>query len=96
MKVQYHPSVRRDVREALAYYSEDSERLADDFWSELQGCIALVPEHPERQHFDLCGMRRCNLKRFPYHFLYRIETDRIRILVVRHGKRDSSFGTRRR
>ncbi len=96
MKVHYHPSVRHDVREALAYYGEDSEQLADDFWGELLACITSVAGHPERQHFDLCGLRRCNLRRFPYHFLYRTEADHIRILVVRHDKRHPSFGTRRR
>jgi hypothetical protein len=37
-----------------------------------------------------------NLERFPFHFLYRIVEDRVRILVVRHHKRRPSLGTQRR
>lgn len=32
-------------------------------------------------------IRRVNLQRFPYHFLFRIVGDVVRILVVRHHNR---------
>jgi hypothetical protein len=37
-----------------------------------------------------------NLERFPYHFLFRIVNDRVRILVIRHHRRRSSLGRHRR
>jgi plasmid stabilization system protein ParE len=37
-----------------------------------------------------------NLERFPFHFLYRIVDDRIRILAVRHHRRRPSLGMHRR
>jgi hypothetical protein len=37
-----------------------------------------------------------NLERFPFHFLYRIVDDRVRILVVRHHRRRPSLGMHRR
>jgi hypothetical protein len=42
------------------------------------------------------GTLRVNLRRFPYHFLFRIVGDSVRILVVRHDRRHPSFGIRRR
>ena len=96
MTVTYHPGVRRDVREALAYYEEESERLADDFWECLTASIATACAHPERQHFAASGLRRFNLDRFPYHFLYRVESTGIRILVVRHNRRHPAFGSGRK
>ena len=96
MKVEYHPSVRRDVREALDHYSTESERLADDFWNELLAGINEAAANPELHHFDLCALRRFNLNRFPYHFLYRTGNDRIRVLVLRHDKRHPSFGVKRK
>jgi plasmid stabilization system protein ParE len=41
-------------------------------------------------------LRRANLKRFPYHFLYRILPDRIRITAVRHHRQNPRFGLQRR
>jgi hypothetical protein len=34
--------------------------------------------------------------RFPYKLLYRIEPERVKVLVVRHQKRSPAFGNKRR
>ena len=39
---------------------------------------------------------RVDLQRFPYHFLFRIVGDTVRILVVRHHRRHPSVGMKRR
>ena len=96
MKVTYHPSVQKDINEALSYYRKISEKLADDFWDELMSAIEHTNLNPKASHFADCGLRRTNLTRFPYHFLYEILEGRIRIAVVRHHKRSPSFGIRRR
>jgi hypothetical protein len=36
------------------------------------------------------------LRRFPYHFLFRVVAHEVRILIVRHHHRYPSFGSRRR
>src|SRR5271165_3039808 len=41
-------------------------------------------------------IRRGNLRRFPYHFLFRRHGHEVRILVVRHHHRYQSFEFRRR
>jgi plasmid stabilization system protein ParE len=41
-------------------------------------------------------LRRANLQRFPYHFLYRILSDHIRVLAVRHHRQSPQFGLQRR
>ena len=68
-EVVYHPRVPSEVREAIAYYDEISPKLADEFWDELTQAIDYARSFPEHHHFDPTGMRRSNLKRFPYHFL---------------------------
>ena len=40
-------------------------------------------------------LRRVNLDRFPYHFLFRIHGDTVRILVVRHHRRHPLYGRQR-
>jgi toxin ParE1/3/4 len=95
MKVGYHPAVQKDVNRALRRYDQFSERLGNEFWSELNKYIATAAANPLRFHRYLQDLRRANLKRFPYHFLYRILSDRIRIIAVRHHKQRPTFGLRR-
>jgi plasmid stabilization system protein ParE len=96
MMVTYHPSVQRDVNRILGYYHNISGRLADEFWDELLKCIAAAGKNPEHFHFTEAGLRRANLKKFPYHFLFRTLNDKIRITVVRHNKRHPGHATERK
>ncbi len=93
--LRFHPSVQRDINEAMDHYASISESLADGFWIELQGAFANVESAPEAHHFDQSGLRRFNLTRFPYNILYVVKDDRIRIQVVRHNSRRPLFGVRR-
>jgi len=96
MMVTYHPSVQRDVNRILKHYREISSRLADEFWDELLECIAVAARNPEHFHFAEKGLRRANLQKFPYHFLFRKQTGKIRITVVRHNKRHPGHAIGRR
>lgn len=72
-----------------------SERLTDDFFAEFIAGVAKTKANPRFFHFDASGLRRCNLERFPYHFLYDIRNGFIRIWVLRHDRRQPKFGRRR-
>ncbi len=80
----------------VLFYERISNALGDAFWSELLEAIQLACEHPERHHFDQSGLRRCNLKRFPVHFLFRESATHIRIVVIRHHRRHPGYGSRRK
>lgn len=94
-EVRFHPKVPGEVREIVEYYEEISPRVADNFWAELVEAIEFAQDHPEQHHFDSSGRRRGNLKRFPYHFLFRNFADHIRITIVNHDKRHPGLGARR-
>jgi plasmid stabilization system protein ParE len=96
MRVTYHPAVQRDVNSILKYYDAVSPRLGDEFWRELMGAVERTVENPGRSHITESGLRRVNLARFPCHFLFRELPGKVRITVVRHNKRHSGYGTRRR
>lgn len=95
-EILFHSAIQREVREILDYYSEVSEQLADDFWSELTEAFEFARWFPEHHHFDPSGRRRSNLKRFPYHFLFRANDSQVKVTVVKHNSRNPNFGTRRR
>ena len=96
MEVKFHPLVQQDILEAAGRYYAISPRLAEEFDMELKATISKAAESPKRFHPVDRGFRRVNLKRFPYHFLYDLQPEFIRIMVVRHHKRHPNTGLERR
>ena len=96
MKVVYHPAVQRDVSRILRHYDGINDRLGDEFWEELNSFITKAAANPHRFHFEARDRRRVNLRRFPYHFLFREIPSGIRITVVRHNKQHPERGLERR
>ena len=97
MRLSYHRLAIRDVRQILDYYeSEAGADLAGRFFAELLATIGKAIENPRR--FPPVGevLRRANLGEFPYHVLYEEVLDGIRVLVIRHDRRDPRYGTKRR
>jgi plasmid stabilization system protein ParE len=95
VRVEFHPTVQRDVAEALQHYDAVSQKLGEEFHAELQRVIALAAAKPGRFHMIQLGFHRANLKRFPYHFIYRELPDGIRVTLVRHHRRHPDFGMER-
>lgn len=95
MELRYHRRVQADLNRILEELGSVSESLSDDFFAEFVAAVEKVGSNPRFFHFDSSGLRRCNLDRFPYHFLYDIRRDHIRVWVVRHDRRKPSLGLRR-
>ena len=96
MRLVLHPQVRSDIHQIMDYYERVANpKLADDFYDELRGLLAAA-EQPEQFAIRERDLRRVNLRRFPYHFLFRIVGDSARVLVVRHHRRHPSLGVQRR
>ena len=90
-----HPGAAKDAREIAAKYEAVSRELHDQFWGELDDAIDSIETYPERHHYDPCGMRRSNLKKFPYHILFEERLECNRIIVIRHHHRNPRYGSRR-
>ena len=97
MRLEFHRLVAEDVSRIMTYYeSVASSKLADEFYSELRLFFQKAADSPEVYGIVERDLRRVNLERFPYHFLFRIVRDRVRVLVVRHHRRRPSLGLFRR
>jgi len=96
MTLSFNKRVSSDLKGILAFYEQESGmNLAEEFQAESIACLDRVLNNPQQFHFFINDLRRANLKRFPYHFLYRIESISIRILVIRHHHRNANFGVER-
>ena len=97
MRLEFHRQVASDISRIMGYYEDVGGRqLADEFYNELRAFFQKAAEHSESFAIHGRDFRRVNLEKFPYHFLFRIVEDRVRILVVRHHKRRPSLGLGRR
>ena len=96
MQVIRHPRLASDIRQTALHYAEVSERTRLAFWSELDGLLASIERNPRTHHFDSCGLRRANFKRFPYHLLYEVDEDTVFLVVLRHDRRHPDHGLKRR
>lgn len=97
MRLVLHSKVAADVSTIMDYYEQVATReLADEFYAELRHFVGEAVARPETFAIRERDLRRVNLRRFPYHFLFRIVGDCVRVLVVRHHKRHPSLGRGRR
>lgn len=97
MSFQLNSAVHDDLREAIEYYDRTAgSKIAIDFYNEFLRFASLAADAPRSFRIyedDPTEIRRVNLRRFPYHFLFRqIDQGTIRILVVRHDHRHPSYG----
>jgi plasmid stabilization system protein ParE len=97
MRLEFHPLARSDVSRIMDYYEDaGGPEIADEFYSELWSFLRKAINSPEGYAIRERDIRRVNLDRFPFHFLYRIVGERVRILAVRHHRRRPSLRTHRR
>jgi len=96
VKVVYHKLVQKDLDDAWSYYEDASSGLGDLFFEEFLSVVEGVRKNPQRWRFANHGRRVALFKRFPFKLLYRGETEQVKVLVVRHQKRNPAFGDRRR
>jgi len=97
MRLILHQKVYSDIDKIMDYYEQaDIPELADELYEELRHFMAEAAESPETFSIRERDIRRVNLQRFPYHLLFRIVGDIVRVLVVRHHSRHPFLGIRRR
>lgn len=97
MRLVLHRKIRSDVDAIMEYYERVATReLADDFYAELRRFMIEAAERPDTFSLREGDLRRVNLHRFPYHFLFRVVGDTVRILVVRHHRRHPASVVHRR
>ena len=96
MGLIFHRLVKRDLRTVLTHYEEeDGPGLSARFQREFEELVLRINENPRRFHLVSDVLRRANFPSFPYHLLYRETESGVRILVLRHHRRNPSFGTQR-
>jgi len=80
------------LAKAVRRYDPVSPQLTERFLEEFRQLVLAAVRNPGRFHPAGKRFRRVNLKRFPYHFLYREVEGGIRVTLVRHHRRHPDYG----
>jgi plasmid stabilization system protein ParE len=95
--VIFHRLVQRDMKGILSYYTEEAPAsVGDRFFQTFLEIVDKALQNPNAFHPISSVLRRADIPGFPYHFLYRVATHGIRVLVLRHDRRHPSYGLTRR
>lgn len=96
MKYVFHPEALTEYAEAVEYYAQQRNEVAQAFIDAVENAVYQIRESPERWSLVDEDVRRCLTRKFPYAILYTIEQDYILILAVMHCSREPGYWKSRR
>jgi plasmid stabilization system protein ParE len=95
--ISFHSKVFEEVEAIVGHYVQNSgPNLAMEFIEEFLRGVNLVACSPLMYVARKNGLRRVNLRKFPYNILFFVTDTEIRIQVVRHHARRPSYGSGRK
>jgi len=95
LPVSFSVAARAEFIEAAAWYEAQRPNLGCEFISEIDQCVALAAERPQRYAVIYKDIRRITAARFPYSVYFRSEAHRVVVLAVFHGSRNPIIWKRR-
>lgn len=90
-QIQIHPDALTELKSALEWYLERSERAAREFVAEVDQAVSLVAGSPRRWPGGELNTRKFVLRRFPFAILYREKDSGVQVLAFAHGHRRPGY-----
>lgn len=87
--VIFRPEAQADLLSARDWYEQQRAGLGTAFADAVDEFMARVLAFPQMYAVALKDVRPGKLRRFPYVVYYRVLADRIEVIAVLHGNRDS-------
>ncbi len=95
MRLTYHPDAEAELAQAAVFYENRSPGLGDRFLQDFDTAIQEIEAAPQRWPIVENNLRCHTLRSFPFGIYYRIHTDELRILVIKHHSQHPNYGSRR-
>ncbi len=97
MRIRYSALARIDLADILEYYeSEAGLAVAKDFFAEFENAKKRIAANPASFPELEPDVRRCLFRRFPYQINFQIiDAATVKILMIKHQRRDPDFGLNR-
>ena len=88
--------MERELIAVRDYYEQRSPGLGSEFIDEFERQVLRIAATPGRWMVVTQDIRRSLMRRFPYLIYFRqVDSERIRITVVKHQRRHPKFGSER-
>lgn len=85
LPVILHPEIHQELESARKWYDQMSYSLADEFLRCFVVTLDQIYRNPEMYAVVEAGLRKANLRRFPYQVFYGIGVDQVFILGLIHS-----------
>lgn len=93
--IRIQPIVKRDLREARAWYAEQGPGLSEAFQDEFENTLTRIGRLPLSFMEIFPRVRRVNMRRFPYGVFYTATEKEVVVMAVTHHSRDPRVWQRR-
>jgi plasmid stabilization system protein ParE len=87
-EVVFRPEARADLESAYRWYEDRRRGLGEELLLVVDAAIEQIRRAPEAYPVVHRDVRRVLTRRFPYGVFYLVESRRIVVLAVFHGRRD--------
>jgi len=94
-ELEYLDEAVIDAEGAARWYAERSPTAAIRFSAELDEAEVAIVERPEAWPTLRDGNRHYLMRRFPFSVVYRVESSRVLIVAVAHGRRRPDYWKQR-
>jgi hypothetical protein len=85
------PIVFIDIDEAVNYYTQESDLLAERFYNSVISKIEHIQQNPISFGFVHANVRSARVPRFPFRIFFLVSGEQIVILGIAHFKRSNRF-----
>jgi len=96
-RVRLRHAARRELRDAIAWYRERNEEVAERFAAEVKRTLEHLEQFPSTGAFVRGvpdpDVRSFPVHNFPYHVVFIRLPDRISVLAIAHNRRRPGYWT---
>ncbi|MCA9028410.1 MAG: type II toxin-antitoxin system RelE/ParE family toxin [Planctomycetaceae bacterium] len=91
MKHRYHKAAAQELEESADWYERQSTGLGREFINEVDHAIERILNGPETFELFDRELRRCPVRKYPFHILYRSNNSEIEIVCLMHTSRRPGY-----
>ena len=91
MRLIYPPDAEAELIDAAQFYEGRVSGLGVEFLDAVESAVVVILHAPERSRVVEADIRRYMMPRFPYAVYYRIQTDDLRVLAIKHHRQHPDY-----
>jgi len=91
MKYTFHPHAEKELEELESYYDGIDKELGNRFREEIKTTISRILKFPNGWQPVSKVDRCCRLNDFPYGIIYRLVSNAVFVLAVKHEHRKPDY-----